>query len=241
MINVLIPMGGHGKRFRDAGYTITKPLIDVNGMPMIKRVIDNLNIKGRYIFLVSEQDNKDFNLTSLLTQFCGENPCIVILESPGNRRGAASACLLAEEYINNDDQLMIANSDQIVEWDSNHFLEHMRSQKADGGILTFTAHEPKWSFAKVIPGTDIVTEVAEKNPISDKATAGIYWYKCGRDFVNGAKQMIAKDIRVNNEFYVCPVFNEIIEQGKLIHDYPITKMQGIGTPEDLKAYLEKCY
>jgi len=239
MINVLIPMGGKGQRFKNAGYKDTKPLIDVNGEPMIKRVIENLNIDGTYIFLISEEDDKNYNLTNLLQNFCGTNKCEIILENPNNRQGAAAACLLAEKLIDNNDELITANSDQLVDWDSTNFFETMHHKNADGGILTFTAYESKWSFAKVIPNTEIIIEVAEKNPISDKATAGIYWFKRGKDFVQGIKQMMAKNIRINGEFYVCPVFNELIAAGKQIYDYPINKMIGLGTPEDLEKYLQK--
>ena len=83
-----------------------------------------------------------------------------------------------------------------------------------------------------------MTEVAEKNPISDIATAGIYYWKHGRDYVKYAKQMIAKDIRFNNEFYVCPVFNQAIADGKRVKTYDIDKMWGIGTPEDLNYFLK---
>lgn len=237
MTNILIPMGGKGQRFKNAGYQLTKPLIDVNGQPMIKRVIDNLNIAGTYIFLVSEEDEKTYNLTLTLTDFCHPNKCQVILESPNARQGAGAACLLAKNLIDNDQPLLVANSDQLVEWNSHDFLTSMSDQQADGGILTFTATESKWSFAKLIPHTDLICEVAEKKPISNKATTGIYWFKEGQDFVAGIKQMMSKQIKTNGEYYVCPVFNELIAMGKQIYDYPISKMTGLGTPEDLEKYL----
>ena len=239
MINVLIPMGGRGQRFRNAGYTTTKPLISVNGVPMIKRVIDNLDVKATFIFLVSEEDEKEHNLTQLLTEFCGDNKCQVVLENPNNRQGAAAACLLAEHLIDNDNELLVVNSDQLIDWNSADFFNAMHSQNADGGIITFTATESKWSFAKLIPGTAIISEVAEKKPISDKATVGVYWFKQGHDFVQGVKQMMSKQIKTNGEYYVCPVFNEVIGMGKQIYDYPITTMHGIGTPEDLERYLNE--
>ncbi len=237
MINILIPMGGKGQRFKNAGYQMTKPLIDVNGQPMIKRVIDNLNIKGNYIFLVSEGDEKIHNISKLLINFCAANSCHIILEDPNSRQGAAAACLLASNLINNDDELVVANSDQLLEWDSSAFLSYVRATNADGGITTFTATESKWSFAKLIPGTDIICEVAEKKPISNKATTGVFWFKRGKEFVQGVRDMMSKQIKTNGEYYVCPVFNELIGNGKKIYDYPINKMIGLGTPEDLEIYL----
>ena len=131
----------------------------------------------------------------------------------------------------------MANSDQYVEWDSNEALYEFSASNADGGILSFKATHPKWSFAKT--GEDgFVSEVAEKNPISDNATVGIYYWKHGSDYVRYANQMIDKNVRTNNEFYVCPVFNEAIQDGKKVRLKMIDKMWGIGTPEDLNYFLE---
>jgi dTDP-glucose pyrophosphorylase len=151
--------------------------------------------------------------------------------------GAACTTLLAKELINNDEPLLMANSDQYVEWNSNECLYAFTADGVDGGIVTFRATHPKWSFAKL--GDDgFVTEVAEKNPISDIATVGIYYWKKGSDYVKYAEQMIEKDIRTNREFYVCPVFNEAIADGKKIRVKDVPKMWGIGTPEDLNYFLE---
>ena len=112
----------------------------------------------------------------------------------------------------------------------------MQETDADGGIVTFHATHPKWSFAKV-NDKGIVIEVAEKKPISTNATVGFYYWKHGSDFVKYAEEMIDKDIRVNNEFYVCPVFNQAIEDGKTIRIKQIDKMWGLGTPEDLDYFV----
>jgi dTDP-glucose pyrophosphorylase len=114
----------------------------------------------------------------------------------------------------------------------------MTETNCDGGIVTFKSTHPKWSFAKVNEN-GLVSEVAEKNPISDIATVGIYYWKKGAEYVKYAEQMIEKNIRVNNEFYVCPVFNEAIEDGKEIRTFEIKKMMGLGTPEDLSTYLRR--
>jgi dTDP-glucose pyrophosphorylase len=144
---------------------------------------------------------------------------------------------LAKELINNDSSLLLANSDQFVEWNSNECLYAFTADGIDGGIVTFKATHPKWSFAK-LNDEGFVSEVAEKNPISDIATVGIYYWKHGSDYVKYAEQMIEKNIRVNNEFYVCPVFNEAINDSKKIRVKNIDKMWGIGTPEDLNYFLE---
>ena len=233
-MNVLIPMAGAGSRFQAAGYTFPKPLIDVEGKPMIQVVVDNLNIEATYIYVVQKEHREKYNLDTLLNLI---TPNCKIVEVDGLTEGAACTTLLAKEHIDNDAPLVMANSDQFVEWDSNEFMYKMIEQKVDGGILTFKATHPKWSFAKV-DEYGYVTEVAEKNPISDIATVGVYYWAKGSDYVKYAEQMISKDIRTNGEFYTCPTFNEAIGDGKKIKTFNIEKMWGLGTPEDLKYYLE---
>jgi HAD superfamily hydrolase (TIGR01509 family) len=233
-LNILIPMAGAGSRFEQAGYTFPKPLIDVKGKPMIQVVVENLNIKANYIYIVQKSHREKYNLDTLLNLI---TPNCKIVEVDGVTEGAAVTALLAKEYINNNAPLFFANSDQFVEWDSNEFMYKMNETDADGGIVTFEATHPKWSFAK-IDENGLVTEVAEKNPISNIATVGYYYWKHGSDFVKYAEQMIDKNIRVNNEFYVCPVFNEAIQDCKRIRTFNISQMWGLGTPEDLKYYLE---
>jgi len=233
-LNVLIPMAGAGSRFEKAGYTFPKPLIDVRNKPMIQVVVENLNIKANYIYIVQKSHREKYNLDTLLNLI---TPNCEIIEVEGITEGAACTALLAKEYIDNDKPLFFANSDQFVEWDSNEFMYKMNETNADGGIVSFKATHPKWSFAK-IDKQGLVTEVAEKNPISDIATVGYYYWKQGSDFVKYAEQMIERDIRVNDEFYVCPVFNQAIEDKKEIRTFNIDKMWGLGTPEDLRYYLE---
>lgn len=233
-LNVLIPMAGAGSRFEQAGYTFPKPLIEVKGKPMIQVVVDNLNLDANYIYVVQKSHREKYNLDTLLNLI---TPGCKIIETIGITEGAACTALLAKEFIDNDNPLFFANSDQFVEWDSSDFMYKMQETGVDGGIVTFNATHPKWSFAK-IDENGFVTEIAEKNPISDIATVGYYFWKNGSDFVKYAEQMIKKNIRVNNEFYVCPVFNEAISSGKKITTFNAEKMWGLGTPEDLKYYLE---
>ena len=232
-MNILIPMAGAGSRFEKAGYTFPKPLIEVNGKPMIQVVVDNINIDANYIYIVQKSHREKYNLDTLLNLL---TPGCKILEVDGITEGAACTALIAKDIIDNDQPLFFANSDQFVEWNSNEFMYKMQETDSDGGIVTFISTHPKWSFAK-IDNNGFVTEVAEKNPISDIATVGFYYWKKGSDFVKYAENMINNNIRVNNEFYVCPVFNEAIKDCKKIRTFNIDKMWGIGTPEDLNIYL----
>jgi dTDP-glucose pyrophosphorylase len=160
-----------------------------------------------------------------------------VIQVEGVTEGAACTTLLSKEIINTDQPLLIANSDQYVEWDTSEFLYKMQEQNADAGILTFKSTHPKWSFAKVDENGSVI-EVAEKNPISDIATVGIYYWKRGSDYVKYAEKMIENNIRHNGEFYVCPVFNEAIKDGKIVKTFDIQNMWGLGTPEDLQIFLQ---
>lgn len=234
-LNVLIPMAGLGSRFKDAGYTFPKPLIEVEGKPMIQIVVDNIGIEANFIFIVQKEHRKKYNLDSML-RLISKNYQIV--EVDGLTEGAACTTLLAKKYIDNNNQLLIANSDQFIEWNPIKTMYYFTSNKIDGGILTFPATHPRWSFAKTNNKNEVI-EVAEKNPISNNATVGIYFWNKGSEYVKYCEQMIDKKITTNKEYYVCPVFNEAIKDGKKIKIYNVDKMWGLGTPEDLNIFLNR--
>jgi dTDP-glucose pyrophosphorylase len=234
-MKILIPMAGEGSRFAKEGYQYPKPLIDVNGLPMIQRVVENLNFDAEYIFLVRKEHFLKYSgLEGTLKQITNYNSKIVIVDSL--TEGAACTTLLAKDYINDDDDLLIANSDQIIEYEKQNFLTLKSLTKVDSIVFTFNATHPKWSFVKVNE-KGLVFDVAEKNPISNIATCGIYWYRKGSDYIKYAEKMIKKNIRVNEEFYIAPVYNELILDKKTLVPFYVNKMWGIGTPEDLKNYL----
>ena len=233
-MNVLIPMAGAGSRFEQAGYTFPKPLIEVNGKPMIQTIVENLNIDAKHIFIVQKSHYEKYNLKYLLNLITNNNCEIVQVD--GITEGAACTTLLAKKFIDNDEPMVMANSDQFLEWDSNEFMYSMVADDVDGGIVSFEATHPKWSFAK-LDKDGFVSEVAEKKPISNIATVGVYYWRKGSDYVKYAEQMIDKDIRTNGEFYVCPVYNEAIGDDKKIKVFSIDKMWGLGTPEDLERYV----
>lgn len=232
-------MAGRGSRFADAGYAFPKPLIDVRGKTMIEVVVDNLRpvSEHRFIFICQREHYQKYDLYNILKNATGGN--FEVIQISGVTEGAACTALLASQYINNDDELLIANSDQYIDTDINDFLEKARAKSWwDGYIMTFSASHPKWSYARTDREGRVV-EVAEKRVISPHATVGIYYYKQGNKFVKGAQDMIQKNIRHNNEFYVCPVYNELILHDGRIGIYEIAQahMHGLGTPEDLNNFL----
>ena len=230
-------MAGEGSRFAKEGYTFPKPLIDVNGRPMIQVVVENLDFDATYIFLVRKEHLQRYSgLKTTLDRIT--NGKFQIVEVDGLTEGAACTTLLAKHLINDDDELLIANSDQVMSYSIENFKLMKSLTSVDGIIFTFNALHPKWSFVKV-NSRGIITELQEKNPISNIATCGVYWYKKGSDYVKYTEQMINKNIRVNNEFYVAPVYNEYINDGKTLIPFYVDEMNGIGTPEDLNTYLKK--
>lgn len=235
-MKILIPMAGEGSRFSKEGYTFPKPLIDVGGKPMIQTVVENLDFDCEYIFLVRREHIQKYEgMLDTLGRITNDRFKHVVVD--GLTEGAACTALLAEEHINNDEDLLIANSDQYIEYEAENFKAFKNLTNTDAIVFTFNAVHPKWSFVKT-NSRGYITEVAEKKPISNIATCGIYWYRKGSDFVRHTKNMIKKNIRVNNEFYIAPVYNELIEEGQSLIPFYVHKMWGIGTPEDLKHFLE---
>ncbi len=236
MLNIVIPMAGRGNRFAQAGYERPKPLIDVFGHPMIEYVTRNITPKcdHKFIYICQEEHLVKYGLADELNRM---SPGCKIVTIDHITEGAACTVLLAEKYIDNNEGLMIANSDQYVDTDINMYLSMMGDM--DGLIMTMPADDPKWSYIKY-DENNLVTMVREKEVISDEATVGIYNYKHGKDFVTFAHQMIKKNIRVNNEFYVAPVYNEMIDAGKKITYCDVgTKMYGLGIPEDLNYFMDQ--
>ena len=241
MLNIVIPMAGAGSRFAKAGFADPKPLIPVFGKPMIQVVIDNLTpaCEHRFIFICQRTHVKEYGLREKLARFA---PGAELIEIDGLTEGAACTVLKAADLIDSQNPLMIANSDQYVDTNINQYLAIESGRHLDGLIMTMKATHPKWSFAAT-DDAGFVTLVAEKDPISDDATVGIYNFAHGADFVLAANQMIARDLRVNGEFYVAPVYNEMIGRGAKIGianigDDQGNGMFGIGTPEDLRLFID---
>ena len=235
-INIVVPMAGNGSRFANAGYKDPKPFIPVRGKPMISWVVDNLGLDAHYIFLVRKEVMESYRAREYLQTIA---PGCDIVEVDQLTEGAACTVLLAKQYLD-ENPLMIINSDQYIEFSAMQFvvdfLHHPTEKLMDGKISTFDGgRSPKWSYANVEDG--LVTEVREKDPFSDHATTGLYMWRRGTDFVKYAEQMIAKNIRVNNEFYVVPTFNEAIQDGKKFVVSDCARMWGIGVPEDLEFFL----
>jgi dTDP-glucose pyrophosphorylase len=225
---LIMPMAGNGSRFQSQGYTNPKPMIDIKGKPMFVLAVECLDLEfDDYIFIV----RKEHNIVDAVKEYY---PNAKIVELDALTEGAACSVLMADKYLNDDDSVFISNCDQIITWDNTKFDK----TAADGLILTFDCPErdPKWSFAETDDSSNVI-RVAEKNPISDNATSGHYFWKSWKTYKDSTSQMFAANDRFNNEFYLCPVFNYTIAQGKTVKTISVNTMHGIGTPEDLDKWL----
>ncbi|SDA24861.1 dTDP-glucose pyrophosphorylase [Methylobacterium sp. UNC378MF] len=238
MLDIVIPMAGRGSRFASVGYAQPKPLIPIHETPMIKVVIGNLRPTRphRFIFICQREHVEAYGLDRKLADWAPNAELVAI---DGVTEGAACTVLLAERHLSSN-PLMIANSDQFIDCAIDDYLSKTDDPEVDGLIMTMTAHDPKWSFVG-LDKAGRVTRVVEKQPISDEATVGIYNFRRGDDFVQAAKRMIAADKRVNGEFYVAPVYEELIKAGARIAHMNIGReadgMYGLGMPGDLDLFL----
>lgn len=237
-VNIVIPMAGYGSRFSNAGYKTPKPLIDIFGKTMIETVIANLRPKqnARFIFICQREHYQGYGLEKIFNRCLGNSwKCVQI---DGFTEGAACTTLAAEAFIDDNTELIIANSDQIVDCDLSEYINFARNSKVDGLVMTFISNDEKWSYIR-LDSQGFGIEVAEKKVISQNATVGIYYFSSGSDYKKAARSMIKKNIRVNNEFYVAPIYNELINNGGKIRIWEISAdaMHGIGTPSDLDKYF----
>lgn len=238
MLNIVIPMAGRGSRFAQVGFRLPKPLIPVHGVPMTQLVIENLKPSRphKFTFICQEAHLAEYGLEKHLKVW---SPGCHVIAIDRITEGAACTVLLAKNHIDTDDALMIANCDQYIDVSIDDYLADMDRRNLDGLIMTMKANDPKWSFVG-FDESGRVSTVVEKKVISDEATVGIYNYRRGRDFVAAAEEMIAKNLRVNNEFYVAPAYNQMIEKGATLGVYSIgtegAGMYGLGIPEDLTKF-----
>lgn len=232
-MNLLIPMAGRGSRFAEVGYKDPKPLIPFLGKTMIEHVVDAFPMSCHKIFVVLKEHVEHYQVDAFLKDRYPGSDVVVVDQVT---EGAACTVLLAKHLIDNDEWLAIMNSDNIIKFEPIE-VEFLLNTFADGVVLTFEDSDPKWSFAKTNEA-GYVLEVVEKQPVSTHATAGLYFWRKGSDFVAAAEQMIQKNIRFKNEFYVAPIYTQNVEMGHKILINPVHEMHGVGTPEDLEKYIE---
>jgi len=232
----VIPTAGGDDAFKDRGFPYCKPLTEIHGRPLIEHVWQGLLPlrAARHVFVIRKEDARRAHLADVLRLM---DPGCAVVTTDGPTAGAACTALLAIEHIEPDRELVIANGDQVFACDLGEAVADFRARDLDGGTVVFDSVHPRWSFVRV--GSDgLVTEAAEKRPISRHATAGFYYFRRGADFVRAAEAMIRKDAQVNGAFYVCPAFNEMILNHARIGVFPIPRdaYTSLATPQNVDEY-----
>lgn len=234
MVNIVIPMAGLGSRFPKDKYYLPKPLIDVNGKPMITRAIESLDIDGQYHFIL--RNDEFLKITKDVISKTVKNPNFITVDQ--TTEGPACSVLLLKKFINNEDELITANCDQIMEWNSKLFFHNVRLY--DGAVVTYYSDTDKNSYVK-LDRRGRAVQFAEKEVISNISLNGIHYWKHGKDFVLTAEQMIESDDRApNGEFYISMSYNYMIQANKEIGIFhiPIEQHHAVGVPIDLERFLK---
>jgi NDP-sugar pyrophosphorylase family protein len=238
MLQVIIPLGGKAARFAERGHTFPKPLFEIVNRSMIEVVLENLAPPPtvQYTFICRKEHLSQFYLGDMLRLLA---PGCRVISLENETAGALCSVLLAVDQLQLDGEIMVANGDQFIGTSLNPFYAACRQPGIDGCILTFTATHPRWSFAKTDAAGKVVA-VAEKRPISKQATAGLYYFRRAGDLIEASERMILKGLTTSGQFFVCPVYNEMILAGKNIrtHHLPEGAMHSLGTPEDLDVFMK---
>lgn len=235
-MNILIPMAGAGSRFFKEGFKTIKPLIKVGGRTCIDWSVSTLGIDGNFIFVVQEK-----HMSELEPELRRIKPNCQIFTVKELTGGAVETCLAAKDAINNDVPLIVTNSDQTLWWDANAYLEHIKRENPDGDVVVFEGDSDKFSYIE-LDDEGRGVRLTEKVVISNNALVGVHYYRRGEDFVEASEELMKRNIRANNEFYVSLTYNMLIEKGKAVTSYKLPlndDFLSIGTPEQMYEFMEK--
>ncbi len=222
-MRLLVLMAGDGGGFEVGGQRYPKNLVEIDGEPLVQRVVESLGPLvercEKAVFLIREEEDRRHHTGDVIRLL---TPAAEVLRVPVLESGAACTALHAISHIDRESPLLVFNGDQVLEADLPAILDGFHDAGLDGGVVTFDAVHPRWSYVRL--GADgHVLEAAEKRPISRLATAGTYWFRRGADFLDGAMSMIRKDASVDGAFYICPVLNEMILAGRRIGTHHIER------------------
>lgn len=240
-MNIIFPIAGPKLVFKDSlDNTYCKPLIDIMSKPLIERIFLNVHTslpgKNNYMFVVNDADCVNFSLDYVLNLL---HPSVHIDKVKGTTQGSLCSCLLALSHINQEEELLIINGDQFIDYSLEKIIAYFREKKADGGIVTFESIHPKWSYVK-LDKNGVVTETSEKKPISRDASVGVYYFRKADDFIEAAKNVIRKDANIGGAFYVSSAYNEMILKNRLVLSYkvPNDKFFPLDTPETIDIFVK---
>ena len=231
--NLLLPIAGRAQRFLDKGYTMPKPLIMSKDRHIIDWSMSSIDTSEcNVIFAVRLEHINNFSIDDILRKKFGDDIKIVVIDRVTD--GSVSTCLLAKEYIDNDLPLIIYTPDVYFE---NQFAPSEIPKYVDGFLLTFKANSPAHSYVE-LDENGMAVRTAEKEVISQNAAVGVYYYKTGKMFIKYAEEMISQNIRTKGEFYICPMYNQMIRDGLKVKIHQVEKMHVLGTPPELEFFVE---
>ena len=239
MLKIIIPLAGSSNLFFNAGYIYPKPLTEICGQLMIELVTNGLSMISmpfQYIFIVSEEDANKFHLDSTLKLL---HPNSIIVKLKKDTKGALCSVLMSIDYINSDDSLLILNGDQIINFDHNIIFKAWEGNNVDGGLVIFKSVHPRWSYALI--ENDLVIQTAEKNPISNNAIAGYYYFKNAKTFFELSFNNIINDVNLDGMYYLSPVINQYILNNKIVKYFEIgsDKYHSFYSPQLVLDYERK--
>ena len=237
--HIIIPMAGYGRRFREQGFLMDKPLIPVGERRMLDWVLDAIPKEWRNRIVAvtrEEQVGLRDNLWDWEWREEGANfPPLTTCVIPGPTQGAACTVLAAAVGLPPDDPVIVMNADQCIDIDIESVHKTAITEQWDGFIPTFEGAGPGWSYA-ITDGTSLVVRVIEKQQVSPYATCGVYWFRRSGDLVKAISSMIYKEDRTNGEFYLAPAFNHLERGRRNVYIVPVKEFHGLGTPEQVQEF-----
>lgn len=233
-MNIIIPIGGTNKKNSETEYI--KSLQEIERKTILQYVFESLQSinADHFIVVIKREDANKYHLDNIVRLLRPEAEVII---AEGETMGAACTCMLAVDKLAMDEPLIITGSDQVLTLPAKNISDFFESKGWDGGTVIFNDVHPRWSYVR-LDENEFVVEAAEKRPISQHATAGFYYFKKAKTFLECAQTMIMKNASVNGQFFVCPVFNEMILRQMKIGVYKIDKEQyySFGHDSGIDAY-----
>lgn len=240
-LHIIMPMAGEGSRFRDAGWTTPKPLIELDGKPLFVRAIESVRVEGapmKYSLIVRQEHIDKYDLANSIKAILPDAMIYSVLKTT---RGAVETCLMAEAGIDDDDAVVVMDCD--LEFDSKEYrgiiaraLETPGQEATGGALVSFESDQPKYSYALL--GEDgLVKRTAEKEVISNHALCGAYFFASGREFKQVAHRLLNEPVMLKPEFYVSLLYNYLLDEGAPVRLAPMEMYRSYGTPDELKQWL----
>ncbi|WP_322923926.1 NTP transferase domain-containing protein [Paenibacillus campi] len=241
-MQIVIPMSGIGKRFIDAGYDVPKPLIEMDGIPIIEHVVNMFPGETNFTFICNSDHLKTTNMRSILERIAPQGN---IVEIAPHKKGPVYAVTQINDLLHDDEEIIVNYCDFSMYWDYNDFLRHTRERDADGAIPAYKGFHPHMlgttNYAFMRDDQQWMLEIKEKEPFTDNrmeeyASVGTYYFKKAAYVKKYFQQLIDEDINLNGEYYISLVYNLLIRDQLKVSIYDVQHMLQWGTPQDVQEY-----